>query len=330
MVYSPHYKIPHTFIATVLDETFTYTVLMDDDIVIHTGTIYGNGGNIEINLASIIRRHIKASYEDLNLNTNTALNSVIVPDSYKTITVESDYNAGNVDINYIVVYDYNTDYISSKADSGYLNRPIYNLVDPRQRIYLSVYNNTGNLLNAGWRTPSGTTQEQSIGQSLYLTTIPREYNSGDKFNLMLNSQDLDLFTVIDECPNRYALYYVNKIGGLDSLLLNGKVIINHSSDKLTARFYDDPISRQDFEYNDLSREIAKRYTLNTFFIDVDKAHLIDELICSNKVWIHNLEEDSITSCTIYETSYSDKDFTTETGLIEYTFNVIESQRYLRY
>lgn len=202
---------------------------------------------------------------------------------------------------YQICYNYNTDYILDIPTGTVLNEPLTDYVDTRQ--YIGVSTLTGSGITASHTKPSG-----AIGETITI---------GDYE-----------FEILPECNSRYALYYVNKNGGLDYLICNGKAIDKYNAKRIDATLYTDQTNSMLFANTHTNQYIYKQYELNTGYISEDRAQNIDHLIYSPKVWLHNLQDDSITSCLINDNNYSVKRFKNN-GLINYTINVTQSQHFIR-
>lgn len=202
---------------------------------------------------------------------------------------------------YQVCYNYNENYIFDISTGMVLNHPTSNYVDPRQYIGTSSLSSTGIVISHS--KPSG-----SVGSTITIGGYS--------------------FKVVPECQNRYALYYVNKEGGLDYLLCHGKTVDKYSSDKTEVLLYADHKDRRQFSNRVIHQEVSKSYELNTGFITDERSENMHHLIVSPKIWIHDLDLNTITSCTINENSVSIKNYNND-RTYSYTFNVTESQEYIR-
>lgn len=341
MVYNCGYPVNHTFLTNGVG-SISYDILIGTQIV-YSGEILPfdpTATTVTIDISAVCRAYLETFYEDINF---AGITSALVPvhglkSTVITFLVSSVNNTAGDDVTqvpYTVIYDYNTDYIITRDDVGNRNNPLLLEADPRQYLFIGGYAATGST-SYSWAKNSGAgTTFNSLG-TRYQVLAVRLNSEG------VNAQEGDTITlaqsgglarfeykVIKPCRNRFALYYVNKMGGLDSLLCSGRYIKRWNPDRTDVRLYDDRTSRRDFQQTRLYQEIAHRWELNTGWLDDDKAENIDELINTPKCWIHDLEQDTITSCLIVNTGYDATRFNLNDIPAQYTINVEESQLHER-
>lgn len=202
---------------------------------------------------------------------------------------------------YDVCYNYNTDYIFEIDYGTNLNTPITELVDPRQYLGTSI-------LTSGGITVSHSRAGGAAGAQI--------------------QKGLHKYVVVAPCNNHYALYYVNKNGGIDYLLCAGKATEKTAADRTEHRMYTNMDQRLSFANYRTVQFMSKKYELNTGWISDARAQNIDNLIYSPKVWIHNLNADTITACNVDESSFTVKKHKYD-KTVSYTINVTESKKYIR-
>lgn len=202
---------------------------------------------------------------------------------------------------YQVCYNYNTDYILDISEGEVLNYPTTYDVDPRMYLGRSVLTASG----------ISATHSKRTGNPGTIITI-------DDFK----------YRLVSPCRNRYALYYVNKAGGLDYLLCSGKVLDKFNTRRTEVVFNTDRADRKTFANKRIYQQVSKRYELNTGMLPDDRAYNIDNLIYSPKVWIHDLENDTITACNVDDTAYTIKNYRND-RIANYTINVTEAKTFKR-
>lgn len=278
-------------IAASVDTPTEYTITLDGNDI-YKGRVYSlDGSAVDVDISDICAQYLDPKYEKLNLGSSI---SASVEDSVKTFAV-------SLGGSFTVCYNYNTDYMLDIPSGSSLNFPATDFVDPRQLIGSSTLGASG--INLSQAKPSGT-----VGATITVGGYT--------------------YKILRECPNRYAIYYVNKSGGLDYLICNARCTDRFSTDRTNARLYHDGTNRLSFENTHVYQDIRKQYTLNTGWISEERAQNIDHLIFSPKAFIHDLENDTITSCLVDETSFTLKRFHSD-RMINYEFNVSESQLYKR-
>lgn len=323
MSYSLAQPIYHTFDSGVTN----YTVQFyngTEYLTIFTGKIdlITEDGTVDIDFSDLFAQYIDVFYEHIDFNVTgiQALPQVNNIKSFQNFVVSDGVNRED----YNVRYNYNTDYISEIPDGERINDPIDNRIDPRQLLLSSAYN----VADYAW----------SLNGEIQGAVAPASRAEVNLYSIRLRDIDLapgDIvsdyyhnYRVVTECPHRYALYYVNKKGGLDSLLCYGRQVESWQSDRTQVRLYADRSNRKTFENQYIYQEIDKQYQLNTGLLSDDNARKIDNLIYSPKVFIHDLQEDTITSCVITDNSYTMKSRRNDARVF-YTINVQESKPYKR-
>lgn len=124
----------------------------------------------------------------------------------------------------------------------------------------------------------------------------------------------------------WALYYLNKGGGFDSFLIEGKVRKKESFE----RYYTDVYSNNttiDFAKKAYNNQITTSYELNTGWMnDTQSEVLAANLMSSNMVYLHDLVHNKIMPVIITDGEVETKKFKNDKKLISYTINVECSQK----
>lgn len=326
MAYTLAQPIYHTFSSGQSNYTVRILNIDGTQTQIFTGKVdlITNDGTIDIDFLDLFSQYIDVFYEDLEFGSDSVqlLPSKNNIADYHTFIISDGIGFPS----YFVRYDYNTDYVSETPQGEVnLNDPIDNRIDPRQYLMSTGYGSA----EYSWSI-NGTIQET------YQTTnpVPINFMSVNLSTKSLNtgnivSDGFNNYTVVAPCPNRYTLYYVNKKGGLDMLLMSGKRRAESwNPDRTDVRLYADRSDRKSFEYNRIYQEIDWQYQLNTGFLTDEQARKIDNLIYSPKVFIHDLEDGTITSAIITDSPYQMKSYVTDRP-ISYTVNLKEAKPYKR-
>lgn len=326
-IYSCGYPVHHTFPVTDL-EPIDYTILIGSE-EIYSGRVYPTVlENLVIDISDVLEQYLEVYYESLP-SVYPLLTNVPSADnrsSIHTFTVRD--SISEVDQNYTVMYNYNTDYISLYPDSGSLNEPLSLELDPRQKVNVSGYNISGTStfsyrINNG--SPISSVISSQVFQNYQIDLEPFSLVPGDSFTMSYGSKDY-VFEIIRPCNNRFVLHYVNKLGGLDNLLCSGRSTQTYSSKSSDVVLHNDRLGRLDFEQTRLKNRIQKKYKLVTGWMKDDAD--MDSLVFSPKIWIENLEKKTITSCLISNTEITIKNHRTD-GFVTYELSVTESQKYKR-
>lgn len=125
------------------------------------------------------------------------------------------------------------------------------------------------------------------------------------------------------CGN-WALYYLNRAGGWDSFLIEGKVKRTDEYDR--HNMVSSPSTGIGFEKQNYTNQITRKYELNTSWLNDEQSHrLAFHLLSSNRVYLHDLVNDEIMPVVITNSNTEFKTFKNNRKLISYTINVEASQ-----
>ena len=127
----------------------------------------------------------------------------------------------------------------------------------------------------------------------------------------------------------YGVYYVNKYGGWNSFLFEGKC---KRTDNLTDYKYDRSVNNQtiNFEENRYMVEIKQTYQLTTGWLSDDEAErLASDLLPTTKLYLHNLLTNEIMPAIITNSTAEFKKFKDNKKFVQYTVSVQASQTRIR-
>lgn len=132
---------------------------------------------------------------------------------------------------------------------------------------------------------------------------------------------------IDGC-GEWALYYVNRCGGWDGLLIEGNVIKKDSYTRFQKENVIDNNHINEFEQQTFQTNISTSYTLHTgWFSDKQSEVLATNIFSTQLAYLHNLKTDEIVPVNINDAEAEYKTFKGNGNkLIKYTINVISAQR----
>ncbi len=144
-------------------------------------------------------------------------------------------------------------------------------------------------------------------------------------NLITDIDDDEGYLYDNSYCGKYALYYVNRNGGWDSFLIEGKVRRSDSYNRyFTSSNFDN--TTYEFEKKIYNNQITVSYELHTGWLkDGESKRLAKHLLSSNMVYLHDLIGGDIMPVIITNSSTEYKTFKNEGKLISYTINVDCSQ-----
>lgn len=352
MTYSCNYPILHTLVYDPADLSPIFYDILIGETLVHSGRVIPydtSQTSLQVDLSNIFRRYVDVFYEDIDLAERVAdikvyqmpEEGLIGPQRRFTVRSSNNENDG-ADATYDVVYDYNTDYDSELERPRYLNEPIYGFIDPRQFVFVStsavddteeaqheaeVFDRNGVRVI---RSFSAFNEWESVVSKIDMLQRweEGEIEPGYTLRASFDRGGDSVYTFVAPCPGRYALYYVNKYGGLDSLLMPGRATEGWNPTRTDVRLYNDRLSRRDWEQKRIYSEQDHTFRLNTALLTDEQAKLIDHLVYSPKVWLHDLDNDIVTSVVINTSNVDVKEGRYNMPVV-YTIEVKESQKQIR-
>lgn len=218
-------------------------------------------------------------------------------DGWNTTTMD------DVTISYDWSYDNSTHEV--------LSDPIFDLVDIRQYLLYS-FHPIETPYNFSVRIDNVPIDSYTIEDNLHyhyvkklsdIDTFPGEFTYAYSYAFFVTRNSLSLENtaniyvgprkyIIAHTCYRYCLYYLNQNGGWDSLLFQGKVIQQDNLSRLSYKknYYAGSL---DFNKVDYLTTIQESWQLNTSFLDDPHSEKMINLLASNKIFLHDLDEDKI-------------------------------------
>lgn len=125
----------------------------------------------------------------------------------------------------------------------------------------------------------------------------------------------------------YALYYLNRNGGWDSFLIEGKVIEKDTYKRTSFENKPSQVEYWKRETKTFKNQIEHNYELNTDWLTDEQSEILAyHLLSSNNVYLHNLNTNIIIPVNITDTSTEYKYFKNKRKLNSYTIKVVESNK----
>ncbi len=166
--------------------------------------------------------------------------------------------------------------------------------------------------------------------------FPGEFSYAYSYDFLVTRNSLPLEDTVDlyvgarkyivaHTCYRYCLYYLNQNGGWDSLLFRGKVM---KQDNLSRLSYKKNYIAGSLDFNkvDYLTTIQEGWQLNTSFLDDQHSEKMINLLASNKIFLHDLDEDKITPVNMVTQKCEHKTYKNQgRKLYTYTVEVKSSQ-----
>lgn len=298
------------------DETsITYSVsVMNNETseyeVVYRGNAVFTDKDPEINITEIVRDYVE---DNVDISGEAGYTQKI--DLTKVIL-----NTGEEGDNLVASLYYYYDYSFDKDFKLTRNMPILNYFDTRQNIFLSFLNLSGetNII----RISAG-------GRLLRLRfDTPGIFNhklAHYDGNIIVNAPDKSTTLTSKNTCAKYAIYYLNPLGGWDQLLIEGKVVKTIKlENKSYKRNFDN--NTNEFENKHYLKNLTTTYKLTTGYLTDAQAKLMPNLIETTKAYLCELDTNNYIPVLINTTSVDIKTYRNQgRKLFTYTIEVQESQ-----
>ena len=263
-----------------------------------------------INITEIVRDYV----ED-NINIYGDAGSTQKSDLTK-VMLNTDEEGANLVASLYYYYDYSFD----KDFKFTRNMPILDHFDTRQDIFLSFLNLSGETNNV----------TISTGGRLLRITLDtpgifhnkRAYREG---HVIVNAPDKRTVLTSKNTCAKYAIYYLNPLGGWDQLLIEGKVVKTTKLDNKTfKRNFDN--NTNDFQNKHYLKNLTTSYKFTTGYLKDEQAKLMPNLIETTKAYLCELDTNTYIPVLINNNSVDIKTYRNQgRKLFTYTIDVQESQ-----
>lgn len=220
-------------------------------------------------------------------------------------------------------YRFVNDWSYNELHLGLKTNPICPYIAQGQKLFFSVFATDRKEIKWGMRYSDGTEDYDNT-----------EYVSNEFFtNMVADTKDNNVktfyfgdktYTALPKCRCKYVLYYLNPYGGFDWFPVTGKVT---RRDKIEAYTVTQNFSNTtaNFGKKRYLSTINTTYQINTQWLSQEQSDRMWELIESNVVWLHSLEDDKIMPVIITDTEVEHKMKTRKQKLLSYQFNAELSQ-----
>ena len=297
------------------ESNITYSVsILDNETgnfeVVYRGNAVFTEEDPEINISEIVRDYVE---DDINIYGDAG--STQKSDLTK-VMLNTEEEGANLIASLYYYYDYSFD----KELKFTRNQPILNYFDVRQDIFLSFLNLPGETNNVTISTG---------GRLLRLTfDTPgifhnkRAYREG---NVIINAPDKRTVLTSKNTCAKYAIYYLNPLGGWDQLLIEGKVLKTIKLEgKSFKRNFDN--NTNEFQNKHYLKNLTTSYKFTTGYLTDEQAKLMPNLIETTKAYLCELDTNTYIPVLINNTSVDIKTYRNQgRKLFTYTIDVQESQ-----
>lgn len=299
------------------DETdINYSVSILDDktntfeVVYRGNAVFPEGGEPEINITEIVRDYVE---DNINIDADRASKQEASLTQVMLSTEEPEQNLVAT-LYYYYDYSFDKDYKFTR------NMPILNYFDTRQDIFLSFLN------------LSNETQDVTVfdsGNIIYIQLdkqgmihYKNAYLDG---NVTINTPYTTTTLISKPTCAKYAIYYLNPLGGWDQLLIEGKVVKNIKLENKTFKINFDN-NTNEFQNKHYLKNLTTSYKLTTGHLTDEQAKLMPNLIETTKAYLCELDTNRYIPVLINNNSVDIKTYRNQgRKLFTYTIDVQESQ-----
>ena len=297
------------------ESSITYSVsVMNNETseyeVVYRGNAVFTDKDPEINITEIVRDYVE---DNITISGEAAYTQKI--DLTKVML-----NTGEEGDNLVASLYYYYDYSFDKDFKLTRNMPILNYFDVRQNIFLSFLNLSGETniirISAGGRL---------LRLRLDTPGIFHHKLAHHDGNIIVNAPDKSTTLTSKNTCAKYAIYYLNPLGGWDQLLIEGKVVKTIKlENKSYKRNFDN--NTNEFENKHYLKNLTTSYKLTTGYLTDAQAKLMPNLIETTKAYLFELDTNNYIPVLINTTSVDIKTYRNQgRKLFTYTIEVQESQ-----
>ena len=291
--------------VSVLDnETNTF------EVVYRGNAVFTEEGNPEINVTEIVRDYVE---DNINIYADAASKQVANLTKVMLNTYEAEQNL-------VATLYYYYDYSFVKDYKFTRNMPILNYFDTRQDIFLSF-------LNLSNETQSVTVTDS--GNIIYIELDKQGlFHYKNKYldgNVTINTPYTTTTLTSKNTCAKYAIYYLNPLGGWDQLLIEGKVVKNIKLENKTFKINFDN-NTNEFQNKHYLKNLTTSYKMTTGYLTDEQAKLMPNLIETTKAYLCELDTNRYIPVLINNNSVDIKTYRNQgRKLFTYTIDVQESQ-----
>ena len=297
------------------ESNMTYSVsVLDNETgnfeIVYRGNAVFTDKDPEINITEIVRDYV----ED-NINIYGDAGSTQKSDLTKVLL-----NTEEEDANLVASLYYYYDYSFDKEFKFTRNMPILNYFDVRQDIFLSFLNLPGETNNVTISTGGRLLRLTFDAPGIFHNK--RAYREG---NVIINAPDKRTVLTSKNTCAKYAIYYLNPLGGWDQLLIEGKVLKTIKLEgKSFKRNFDN--NTNEFQNKHYLKNLTTSYKFTTGYLTDEQAKLMPNLIETTKAYLCELDTNNYIPVLINNNSVDIKTYRNQgRKLFTYTIDVQESQ-----
>ena len=278
--------------------------------VVYRGNAVFTDKDPEINITEIVRDYVE---DNITISGEAAYTQKV--DLTKVML-----NTGEEGDNLVASLYYYYDYSFDKDFKLTRNMPILNYFDVRQNIFLSFLNLSGETNIIRISTGGRLLRLRLDTPGIFHHKLPQHDGK-----IIVNAPDKSTTLTSKNTCAKYAIYYLNPLGGWDQLLIEGKVVKTIKlENKSYKRNFDN--NTNEFENKHYLKNLTTSYKLTTGYLTDAQAKLMPNLIETTKAYLFELDTNNYIPVLINTTSVDIKTYRNQgRKLFTYTIEVQESQ-----
>ena len=297
------------------ESNITYSVSIFDNKtntfeVVYRGNAVFTEEDPAINITEIVRDYVE---DNINIYAEGGT-------TQKTELTQVMLNTDEPEPNLVASLYYYYDYSFDKDFKFTRNMPILNHFDTRQDIFLSFLNLSGETNNVTISTGGRLLRLNLDTPGIF--HHKRAYHEGD---VIVNAPDKRMTLTSKNTCAKYAIYYLNPLGGWDQLLIEGKVVKTIKLENKTfKRNFDN--NTNEFQSKHYLKNLTTSYKFTTGYLTDEQAKLMPNLIETTKAYLCELDTNTYIPVLINNNSVNIKTYRNQGHkLFTYTIDVQESQ-----
>lgn len=321
-----------TFTPEYPEKDYTsYRVADGEGNIIYNGRAYFNPDDeVKIKFNSIFENYIN---ETIDLNSIGLQGN----NGYSMFGVQRWNNEFNdwLDIKEYMVYN-DWSYDPDRMPSGLISQShiLSTTLDPRQLFIQTYFNSIHDATTEVHLYGSSATSSRPLFDNFNVDDEIASYilKAGRAIHLETYVGDDETNKIeynVELTCKPYALYWLNKYGGYDSMLLNKTT---KQTDRLTNYDYTREIDNNTDEFEKIQylKEIKQTWSIKTDILNDRQSEIVAEIAHSPQVYLHILDEDKIIPVNVTDSSVEHKQWrNNQRKRIVYTFTVENSQLHKR-
>lgn len=150
--------------------------------------------------------------------------------------------------------------------------------------------------------------------------------NGTSVNTFVSLEPINGYEIVNDCGNKWALYYLNRYGGWDSYLIEGYV---SRKDNFTRKNVVKAYNNNTLEFGSkpYMTQVTPNYEIHTGWMNDRESELLaSNIFQSTRVYLHNLENQDIIPIVITDADALYKNHKNSgRRLLNYTINAVASQ-----